>query len=270
MPTAKAPAVQRGLCKALIKNDKLKKVACGGKLRDGRCENTSIHVMKHKTGFCSRKWCEGTKPTTWKGTPAPSCKMWQVCPCSCHEMFDMMFSMSDKPREVVSHSEWHPNKHAFWMPSPEDYMEQLASSRPGAVNVPKLIESPLPDAVPATLRRVFTPTNTGRAARGELESWVKDVCDVWLVEKEEFPCTPQYISDEIARNEGIKAPSVGAISAVFERWVKMGFAQVEKKPTRFIAYTEQGVRLGLEGCKDKMKREKRSAVKVEQTSFRRG
>lgn len=272
MPTAKTPAVQRGLCKALVKNDKLQKVACGLKTRDGVCPNASHHVMKHKTGQCAQGWCEGTKPVTWKGTPAPTCKMWQVCGCTCHEMYDMMFAASDKPRELVDYSEYKPPRGQFWIPSPEERMEMLALSRPGVTDTPTLVESPLPDTLPATLRRTFTPTATGRAARGELESWVKEQCDVWLVETtlgQMPPCTPVYLAEEIGKAQGIKPPSVGAISAVFERWMKMDFARVEKKPTRFIAYTEQGIRLGLEGCKDKARRAKRSAVKAQETSLRR-
>jgi hypothetical protein len=264
----KKPAVPR-VCKRDIKDDHLKKVPCNKRFIDGRCGNEAIHISKYKTGFCAKGWCEGKKPVTWNGKPAPSCKMWRTCGCECHDFFDTMFASTDRPREVVNYSEYHPNRHEFWMPTPEERMALLASSRPGAVDSPTLVESPLPEAVPATLRRTFTPTATGRAARGELESWVKDQCDIWLVEEEEFPCTPAYLAGEIGRTQGIKEPSVGAISAVFERWVKMGFAIVEKKPTRFICYTEQGVKFGLEGCKEKAKRDKRASQVSNEPLIRR-
>lgn len=143
------------------------------------------------------------------------------------------------------------------MPTPEERQALIASSRPHAPDAPVLVESPLPDAVPATIRHTFAPTTTGRAARGELESWVKEQCDIWLVEKEEFPCTTAYLSYEIGKAQGIKPPSVGAISAVFDRWDSIKFAVVAKKPTRFVEYTPEGVTLGLEGCKDKHKRSRR-------------
>src|SRR5688572_15370300 len=101
------PAVPR-VCKRWIKNDKLEKVPCNQRFRDGRCGNEKIHVSKYKTGFCAQGWCEGKKPVTFRGNPAPSCKMWQTCGCACHEFFDRMFAMTDKPREVVDYSEWHP------------------------------------------------------------------------------------------------------------------------------------------------------------------
>ena len=124
---------------------------------------------------------------------------------------------------------------------------------------PRVEESPLPDAVPATIVRAFNPTASGRAAPGELELWVKQHCDIWLVEAERFPCTPAYLSEEIGKAQGIKPPSVGAITAVFQRWVKIGFAEIGAKPARFLKYTDDGVKLGLEGCKVRHKAKRKAA-----------
>ncbi len=244
-------------CKRLIKDDNLQKVVCNKRFVKGRCGNEKVHISKYKTGWCAQGWCEGQNPKTFAGNPAPTCKSWQTCGCDCHDMYDLMFSMSGQARIVVNNSEYHPPKGEFRMPTVEERIAMHTLSKPGQTNTPKLIESPLPDAVPATIARSFGPTATGRAARGELESWVKDQCDIWIVEAEDFPCTPQYLSEEIGRTQGIKPPSVGAISAVFERWVKMGFATIDKKPTRFTAYTQQGIELGLDGCKDKARRGKK-------------
>lgn len=158
-------------------------------------------------------------------------------------------------RVLVEKSEYHTPERAFWMPSDDPEYWATARSSDNGAPVPVLVQSPIPDAVPATVRRSYAPTATGRAARGELESWVKDACDVWLVEGYDFYCTPVWLSEEIAITQAIKAPSVGAISAVFERWSKLGFASIEKKPTRFIKYTDQGVKLGLEQMKARSKRQ---------------
>lgn len=264
-PTKAAP----NLCKRLVKDDGLNKVPCGRRISQGVCGNESKHISKHKTGFCAKGWCEGKKALTFRGDPAPTCKMWRQCGCSCHDDFDMLFQMSGKPREVVYVSDWKPDRSEFWMPSPEDRMALLASSNVPSVSAPVIIESPAPDVVPATLRRTYTATPTGRAARGQLESWVKDQCDIWLVEEEEFPCTPKFISEEIARTQAIPAPSVGAIGAVFDRWTAIGFAIIERKPVRFISYTPEGVRLGLDGCKDKAKREKKAGERANSNVLRR-
>lgn len=263
-PATKAPAQPR-VCKRLIKDDKLQKVPCNRRFRDGRCGNEAKHISKYMTGYCEKKWCEGSNPKTFAGNPAPTCKSWQTCGCTCHDLYDMMFAASDMPREVVNNSEYRPPKGEFFMPTPEERVALHGISIGTPANAPRYVESPLPDAVPATIERTFAPTATGRAARGELEAWVKEQCDIWIVEKEEFPCNPQYLSDEIGRVKGIKPPSVGAISAVFERWTKIGFAVIGKKPTRFIEYTEQGVRLGLDGCKEKAKR----AAKLQQAASAR-
>jgi hypothetical protein len=110
-----------------------------------------------------------------------------------------------------------------------------------------------PEIVPATIVKNFAPTPTGRAGRGELESWVHEVTDIWAVEGGR-DCTPAYVSEEIARTKGVKAPSTGAVDAVFKRWFGYGFALIGSKPTRFLAYTPKGVELGLEVMKVQAKR----------------
>lgn len=255
--TKTAPAKIR-LCQEFIKNDELKLEQCQQRIVEGRCRNKDKHVGKYKTNFCKDGHCEGSNPRNYKGDPVFTCRLWATCPCQCHVMYDQMYAASGLAREVVNNSDYKVDKTLFWMPSPEERIAMIASSSPATPDAPTIVESPLPEAVPVTVRRSYTPTATGRAARGELEAWVKDQCDIWIVEKEQFNCTPVYLSMEIGRTHGIKEPSVGAISAVFDRWTKIGFAEIGKKPTRFIAYTEQGVRLGLEGCKDKAKRDSKS------------
>lgn len=165
--------------------------------------------------------------------------------------------MSDKDRiEAVPNPEWQPAPREFWLPSDDwEGVVEPSSVRSGTP-APVRLESPAPDLVPATVVRTFGPTATGRAARGELESWVKIKCDEWLIERYQMLCTPAWLANEIAYDQGIKAPSVGAISAIFDRWVKLGFAQVAKKPTRFLAYTDEGKKLGLDGMKTRAKRQR--------------
>lgn len=258
MPTKK--------CNAFVKKG-TKKVPCGTAITYGGsnpalCPNRDLHLMKMKTGYCNNGWCEGTKAKSSSGQPAPSCKFYLTCPCKCHDMVDKMFEMSGMERILVDKSEYAPHR-TWWMPSDEP-LAPLSNSEPAST--PVLVESPAPGIVPPSLRRPFAPTATGRAARGELESWVKDACDVWLIDQEQYPCTPAWISEEISRTQGIREPSVGAITAVFNRWEKLGFAVIGRKPTRFIKYTEDGVRLGLEKMKEQAKRKKR----LHQGEVRRG
>lgn len=169
-------------------------------------------------------------------------------------MYDLMFRESDMTRQAVDNSGYEAGHGGFVMPSYSERMKMVALSNPAAANVPIVLESTAPGITPPTVTRTFAPTVSGRAQKGELESWVKEACDIWLVEKDVPYCTTNYISREVGRKVGIREPSVGAIGAVFDRWSKMGFAICERKPVRFVSYTPLGIELGLEGCKDRFKR----------------
>jgi hypothetical protein len=155
--------------------------------------------------------------------------------------------MSGMERVIQDNPEYHPQKSDYWMPSLAD---RVASSIAAASVPTRVIESDAPDVVPPTVVREFAPTASGRSARGELELYVKRVCDAYLIEEDGTLCTPAYIAREVAKLMGVaKEPSQGAINAVLERWTKLEFAWVGKKPTRFIGYTPDGVKLGLEALK---------------------
>ena len=248
-------------CTRLVKRQTeqgVKKVPCGGVLKNASspCPNRDMHILPFKTGYCNNGWCEGIKPRTKSGNAAPSCTFYGTCPCECHDMLDKMFAMSKMERILVEKSDYAPPARTWWMPS-DDPLPPLSNS--GPTTAPVRVESPAPGYVPPHVAREYGPTPTGRAARGELESWVQAKCDEWLIEKYDFPCTPAWISEEIAKEQGIKPPSVGAISAVFDRWVKLGFAVIEKKPVRFTRYTPDGIWRGLEGLKVDAKRKKAMA-----------
>ena len=250
-------------CTVLVKDESTLKITpCGTVLasKGALCPNRAEHCVQ-KTGFCENGNCEGTNRKSYTGKPMPTCKYWKTCSCSCHLSYDQMFQIAEMPRTVVDNSGYSPDRGGFVMPTMEERMAEHVLSAPIAARRPTITESPAPDIVPASIVRDFAPTATGRAAAGELESWVRKQTDIWLVESLEndvwYQCTPTYLAEQIAEAEGIKPPSVGAISAVFDRWVKIGFAECAKKPTRFLKYTEQGVRLGLEGCKEKAKRSRK-------------
>ena len=262
-PTKKA--VRSKKCTVKVREGD-KHVPCAVEYKGDRCPNKENHLLKMPTGHCSNGWCEGTKVTDWRGNPVPTCKMYITCPCKCHDQLAKLFKMTGAERILVESSGYAPPHRDYWMPS-DDPLPSLSS--PNGSDGPVLIESPAPDVVPPTIERPFAPTPSGRAARGELELWVKKECDAWLVDQPGNPCTPVYLAEEIARTQGILPPSVGAISAVFERWVKLGFAVVEKKPTRFIKYTEEGVRLGLEQMKLQAKRQKRLRLNDDKRNLRR-
>jgi hypothetical protein len=214
--------------------------------------------MPYKTGFCGIGCHEGTKPRSYSGTPMKTCTKWQECSCDCHVQITRMFEMADLPRVVQENPEYVPPKHDFWMPSLEERAAARAALLASASNGASIPTED--DDAPATapLGRSFAPTPTGRAARGELEAWVLATCQEWVAEGYKELATPMNIGHEIGRREGINPPSVGAIGAVFDRWVAMGFAICERKPVRFIKFTEEGKRLGLYVLKEKYKLKSKS------------
>lgn len=248
------------VCDQSYKDYKGNLLPCAREYNGADCPNKPEHIRPRVTGHCGIKCCEGTAPKNFRGTALPTCKDWKYCPCSCHKLIDQMYSMSNMDRVAVNHSAYVPDDGGFvktWTVAPSTYVD---SSTPTLPDTPVWIQSPVPAAVPPTMVHVYAPTSTGRAARGELESQVKEACDVWRVDVADpttwrgQPCTPSYVSEEITKKHGIKPPSVGAIDAVFKRWMKIGFAVIHPKPTRFICYTPRGIELGLEGIKAKYQR----------------
>lgn len=160
-----------------------------------------------------------------------------------------MFAMTGTPRRVVDSSGYSPERGDFQMPSLEERAALHASSRATPDRPPVVVESPIPGTVPARLGRDYRPTASGRAARGQLEYYVHVVCDSWVVEKSLEFCTPGFVSQQISVEFSVPPPSAGAIDAIFKRWEALGFAIIERKPTRFSGYTPQGAKHGLEGLK---------------------
>lgn len=249
-------------CPSKIKGEDLKVIACPGISTSIGCTMKKQHMLKHPSGFCANGRCEGKRvlgPVS--GQPQPTCKSWMLCPCMCHLMTDEMFALSGEVRRLVDNSGYTPDDGGFYMPSAEERVRMHALSSPVVVTRPVIVESPAPDLVPSSITRPYNSTPTGRNARGELESYVREVCDAWLIDKDFYkgaPCTPKFISAEIAHNKGISPPSTGAIDAVLKRWQKVGFATLDVKPSRFMSYTEAGIKYGLEELKARLKRSEKS------------
>lgn len=240
-PKLATPVVLRNCAVEVRRGSKIEK--CGHTLKSAKCSKRDEHLLPFVTGFCNSGWHEGHKVNK------PTCRFWLTCPCECHTTISLMAEMTDTPRNLIDNSTYAPNRDAFVRVSLTESVEAAIIAKRGAVKV----ESPAPGIVPAQLAREFDPTPTGRAGRGQLESWVQKVTDIWAVEGGK-PCTPGYVSSEIARMQGISPPSTGAVDAVFKRWVGYGFAVIGTKPTRFERYTEDGVKFGLDVMKAKSKR----------------
>jgi len=199
------------------------------------------------TGFCSIGSCEGTRPKgALTGTPMKTCEAWQSCSCKCHQQITMMSEMAQMERVVQINPEYKAPERTWWMPEDEPDYAPLAVSEFTATG----------DMAPEVIERVVSSTASGRTERGGLEFWVQRECLAWVLDPHPDTCSPAYLSREIARIEGIKEPSQGAIGAVFNRWEANGYAVIGRKPTRFISLTELGKANGLEWCKAEAKKKR--------------
>ena len=82
------------------------------------------------------------------------------------------------------------------------------------------------------------------------------------------PITPKVVGDWIAEKYKIPTPSSGAINAVWDRWVKLNFAEQAKKPNRFVKFTGSGTWEELSRIKASIKRQQKSAASAARRGFR--
>lgn len=204
------------------------------------CPNKENHLHPMVTGFCHSGWHEGHKINK------PTCKFWIVCPCDCHTNISRMMEIAEMERVLQDNSNWSPPKIFVRIDRAEIAAERVVAA-PGA----RVIQSEAPMLMPNRVERDFAPTESGRAARGQLEAQVREVTDVWVSEPGDN-CTPQYVKDQIIKLFG-ETKSTGAIDAVFRRWSDVGFATIAAKPTRFVGYTPAGIQQGLEALRAKAK-----------------
>jgi hypothetical protein len=167
-----------------------------------------------------------------------------------------MFLLVGEPRKLMDNPEYHVDRASLYVPTYEDHQARLVESHPEAKL--QIIKSDNPE-IPDTVRREYTETPTGRLARGSLEQNVKEACDAWIKEGGEEDCTTLWVADWISENLGVLNTSRGAIDACWKRWMEdLKFAIILRKPTRFVFYTPEGLKLGLEGIKAKHDRERRA------------
>lgn len=121
-------------------------------------------------------------------------------------------------------------------PSTPGEQTQVPDSQPEA--------TPAPDA-----EEKVTPE---RRPRGWLANDVRVLLDEFVtgtrtLEAGQF-LTPHRVAKLVQEMDNLdKAPSSGAVAAVFKRWSKYGFATFNDKPFSFIDYTDKGRQVGLQG-----------------------
>lgn len=203
----------------------------------------------YTTGFCNSGLHEGKSPTSPSGKPMKVCTAVGLCACECHRKIDRMYEMAKVERVVQQNPRYviAPNVDLTWLLQVrEDALIADGSTitrpieRPSA-DVPGLLES----------ARTFTPTGDGYRQRGQLEVEVQRICNRKMAGEFGFSMTPAKIAELIDPDN---PPSSGAIGAVFNRWEKIGYAKIHRKPLYFVTYTVEGLRDGLEAVRQRHRR----------------
>lgn len=231
--------------------------------------------LKHPTGFCANKQCEGTKPKSPSGSPMRTCQFWETCPCKCHaqitEMYELTGMDREPPEQTAEYLAWvREQRHQFVSPSPFDIDPVDGLSSSGGTDTPLGDEDPV--AVPVrdaaaplspgrrvTPEPVFAPTPTGRRARGQLEYDVLQICMEYAANVYDWEyCTPKLVAERIGKMNDTEQPSTGAINAVWDRWERLEFAIQDKKPSRFVRFVPENPSPAvLDMIKARTKRDKR-------------
>lgn len=197
------------------------------------------------TGFCGTGAHEGLSPVSPSGKPLKVCVAYDICTCSCHVTINKMYEMAGARRKVHGNPKYEP-------PEPT-WMGWIALARADALaeggrstRQPEQPASVAPSLV--ELARTFVPRGDGYRARGQLEMEVQKVCLAYQAGEYDLdePLTPARVAQLINPEN---PPSSGAIGAVFDRWHRIGYAKIHRKPIFFSGLTLEGMQHGLEFMK---------------------
>ena len=105
-----------------------------------------------------------------------------------------------------------------------------------------------------------------KRARGGLEKFVLDICDLIVEDKiEPLPegqlWTPHRLAKVISERypgSGVP-PSTGAIADTLKRWRDLGFANIQEDPLAFLDYTQRGIDDGLPALKEESRQRRLEA-----------
>ncbi len=76
----------------------------------GECNQAKFHLWTAKSGWCATGACEGKKPVV-DGVPQMTCRLWQRCPCKCHDTISQL--LAPKKQQRVPYPDAYVKKEAF-------------------------------------------------------------------------------------------------------------------------------------------------------------
>lgn len=234
-------------------------------------------ASKWISGFCGIGCHEGTQPVNHNGAPLKVCvaigsgpNAKDRCSCKCHKEIDKMYESAGLPRV--------PQQSPLWKPTPSPDLSWLyeepegvqpASVFSGSQGTPTNAEPARDHGIPVEPARHDPDERTpsGYRRKGQLEDSVNEVCTGYLKGKykadENGDMTTKHIAYLIDPEE---PPSPGAIQSVLQRWEKLGYAEMRRKPVGFQMLTVEGMQKGLHAMKEADKAKRRIARKKSRLS----
>lgn len=211
---------------------------------------SNAKISNYVTAHCSQGNCEGTANKSISGAVYQACKgVYKfnfreggtvVCTHNCHKVFaEIRALIADMPgnKAIVDLPVPPVAKGNLFLPEPHTIPVSALSVPLNPSQAP--MGTPAPPAGMAS--KVFTPTSSGRAARGELEEQVRVVLvAAWRGSRslvETVGLSPKAIAVGISKD---KPPSQGAVYAVLTRWSSKNWVILEDKPFRTKGFTGQG------------------------------
>lgn len=209
----------------------------------------------YKTGFCGVGLCEGTKPRSPSGKAMKVCVAVDICTCDCHTKISKMYALAKMERILQQ----NPDYEFVYGPDLGWIKDERVPPVPFVPAQPFTLSS-VEDAGEGHTAGTMADTDEDRPdrynrRRGWLENEVKVITDRYMSGEIGESLTPKLLAVLVDPED---PPSVGAVGAVLDRWVEIGFAKVNKHPVRFVSYTVQGMSLGLERMKSDAKQNRRS------------
>lgn len=125
--------------------------------------------------------------------------------------------------------------------------------------IPTLAEAWNGTTVPPVME--FPPTESGRRARGELESMIEHIVKDWFVNHQaDTICTAEYITRRCIEIDGRPTAS-DSVWNVLKKWEQIGFCKVAERPRRFYSFEIGAFRKGLPELYRQHKRKVRNTKK---------
>lgn len=148
--------------------------ACPGELKaNGDCSFGKFHLTSARSGWCITGHHEGKKAEV-NGVAQSCCRLWQSCPCDCHDTMSKILAPRRQQREPVS------NGWKWKTPHIADWLRKYEAKQ-------SLLNNP--------------------------EIRIKHICEVWASGDKSTPCTAEYIVSQTLEEKPLNPDLIARVLA---------------------------------------------------------